>query len=550
MSLPDHALRRFLDRATAVVVDSHANARSLLITELKQLGVANVISCRGIADARARLAANRVDIVLCEYHFDGTAQTGQDLLDEIREQRLLPLASIFFMVTGEAKYEKVVEVVETAPDDYLLKPFTVESLGNRLEQAMARKLALAPIYQAIDAGEDEKALAAAETAFRIASPYQLTAAKLAGELCIKLGRMDEARAYYDAVLKSASIPWARLGIARIAYAGDDSKEARHTLETLVSAYPTYVDAYDLLGRMMIEGGELDAALRVFQQALAITPASVTRLQRAGSLAFMLGRNADAEAALGRAVRLGTNSRALDFQTVLHLAIVRLDADRPRDIAPLEKSLAAAREGAPDSYRLRRLHDLVRCVSQLAHRKVAAAIATLEDVAADVLAEEFDLELACDFLAVLRRLRDRDCQLADEEDWVERVGSRFCTSKAATSFLASSAGPELAPALEEASALVSRQCNDSLLEVLQDRPLEGVRSLLEQASRSRNARQLALVESIGQKRRSSSPEMAELVEQARALRERFCTRGTHAALALDGGLRQEADAPATGVPVAE
>lgn len=541
MPLPDHQLREFLDQATALVVDSHANARALLASELKQLGVRNVISARNIADARARLSANKVDVVLSEYHFQGTSATGQDLLDEIRETHLLPLASIFIMVTGEAKYENVVEVVETAPDDYLLKPFTADRLAARLEQAMVRKLALAPIYRAIDRGDDEKALAAAAQVFAIPGTYQLTAAKLAGELCIKLGRLDEARGYYESVLRAQAVPWARLGIAFVAYATDDARQARSTLETLVGAYPTYVDAYDLLGRMMTEGGELEAAYGVFERALAITPTSVARLQRSGSLAFILGRNADAEASLGRAVRLGANSHALDFQTVLQLAIVKLDADKPRDIVPLRKSLAAAQEAAPGSYRLRRLDDLLSCVSDLAFRKVAAAIATIEDVGRDVLDEEFDFELGCNFLAVLKRLHDRDCRLADEALWVETIGLRFSTSKTASALLAAAVGPELGAAVEEAAATISRQCNEGLFEVLQDRALDGVRHLFEQAGRHYNARQLALIESIGQKRQSAGGELADLVLQAKALRQRFCTQGTHAALSAEGGVRRAPEA---------
>ena len=42
--------------------------------------------------------------------------TGQDLLDELRREQLLPFSTVFVMVTGEATYAKVTEAAESALD--------------------------------------------------------------------------------------------------------------------------------------------------------------------------------------------------------------------------------------------------------------------------------------------------------------------------------------------------------------------------------------------------------------------------------------------------
>ena len=51
--------------------------------------------------------------------------------------RLLPLTTIWIMITGEQKYEQVFSAAELAPDDYLIKPITPALLMERIQQAYA-----------------------------------------------------------------------------------------------------------------------------------------------------------------------------------------------------------------------------------------------------------------------------------------------------------------------------------------------------------------------------------------------------------------------------
>ena len=67
-----------------------------------------------VSDARVILEHKSYDIVLCDYHFDGSEMSGQDLLDELRREQLLPYSTVFVMVTGEASYAKVAEAAEAA----------------------------------------------------------------------------------------------------------------------------------------------------------------------------------------------------------------------------------------------------------------------------------------------------------------------------------------------------------------------------------------------------------------------------------------------------
>ncbi|MBL8510580.1 MAG: response regulator, partial [Betaproteobacteria bacterium] len=351
---------KLVEGYSALIIEDSGTARTVLAAALREIGVGRVSTSSMPGEGLRKLTANKFDIVLCDYHFGPDKQTGQDLLETIRTKRLLPMTSIFFMITGEASYERVAEVVETAPDDYLLKPFTAALLYDRMMQIIRRKEAFRAIHEAIDAEKYQRALELAEELFHSRSMYRINAARLAGEICMKLNRFEKARFFYEAVLRTKAVPWARLGLAHVEHEGGNTKVARRTLESLVSDHSNYVDAYDFLGRIMVDDGDLNDALEIFKRAVKVTPGSVPRLQKMGSLAFLMGQTDAAEVALEKAVRLGIGSQQLDFQTIIQLAMLKLDKNDARAISKLREPVAAALNMIPESFRLLRMLEMLDC----------------------------------------------------------------------------------------------------------------------------------------------------------------------------------------------
>lgn len=75
------------------------------------------------------------DVVLCDYILSDT-RDGQQLLEEVRRQKLLPQSTLWIMITGERKYEQVFSAVELAPDDYLIKPISPDMLHERIGRGL------------------------------------------------------------------------------------------------------------------------------------------------------------------------------------------------------------------------------------------------------------------------------------------------------------------------------------------------------------------------------------------------------------------------------
>ena len=99
-------------KANALIIDSNANARSLITAQLRELGCGYVRSVARVKEARIVLENAPYDLVLCDYHFDGHDESGQDLLDELRRENMLPYSTVFMMITGEATAQQGTDACE------------------------------------------------------------------------------------------------------------------------------------------------------------------------------------------------------------------------------------------------------------------------------------------------------------------------------------------------------------------------------------------------------------------------------------------------------
>ena len=203
-----------LSSCSALVVDANPTSRSILISQLRDFGVGTVAQAARAQDARRQLEFRTFDFVLCEQHFTTDAMTGQDLLDDLRRNQLLPFSTVFIMITAEATYAKVAEAAESALDGYLLRPHKATHLAERLHAARVRKESLKEIFEAVDAERFEDAAKLCLQRFESKGKFWLYAARVGAELLLRLQRPSDAQQLYKAVVDAKTLPWARLGVAR------------------------------------------------------------------------------------------------------------------------------------------------------------------------------------------------------------------------------------------------------------------------------------------------------------------------------------------------
>jgi CheY-like chemotaxis protein len=520
----------------ALIVDGNPTSRSILADMLRQMGVGQVVQTSRVADARRVLESRVFDIVLCDYHFEHSPMSGQDLLDDLRRAQLLPYATVFVMVTGEASYTRVAEVAEAALDSYLLKPHTAASLEQRLLQARHRKKVLGSIFMAIEAGDFAAAAALCKARFDQRAEYWLYAARIGAELFVRQGDHESARGLYEAVQSVNALPWAKLGIARVEFETGQLPQARRTLESLIGEQPSYADAYDVMGRVQVEQGQMVAALETYRNAAKLTPASIGRLQKQGMLAFYMGEADEAIDAFERTVRIGISSKMFDCQSLVLLVLLHFDKRDTKAFMRVHANLALAAERRPESARLRRFLQIGNVFKALLGRQVNDALHHARALAAETRTEDFDFEAASNLLASVSRMAATELDMSEGDEWVSQVALRFCVSKAATDMLCMAAR-RFAPHEElvrQGHHGIAGMAEKAMTHSVTGSPEAAVKALMVRGSETLNAKLIELAGLVLHRHAAKIGGSADLDVMIGDLRRKYCSKGTQVALGTTAG----------------
>ena len=114
-----------------LVVDDFATMRRILKNILKQIGLTNISEADDGKTALKALKGEKFDLILCDWNMP--QMSGLELLTEMRsdgELRDLP----FVMVTAEAQKDNILEAVKAGVSSYIVKPFTAETVSEKLNK--------------------------------------------------------------------------------------------------------------------------------------------------------------------------------------------------------------------------------------------------------------------------------------------------------------------------------------------------------------------------------------------------------------------------------
>ncbi|MDE3009699.1 MAG: response regulator [Pseudomonadota bacterium] len=518
------------NHCSALVVDGRSESAQRTLQLLRQLGMGEVVRAVRPLNARTLLETRPFDYLFCDYDYDDSPANGQDFIDELREAQVLPYGTVVFFVTSEASRAKVADVAESGLDQYLLKPFTEASFTRRVEASRLRKLALAPIFDAMNRADFATTLDLCEQEITKNGKYWLVAAHLGAEACLRTRRHGRARQLYEGILARNALPWARLGLARVEVQRGDHERAQLTLDALITEHPSYVDAYDVLGRSQMERGQLDAALGSFGMAARLTPTCVRRLQKVAQAAFLSHDSEAAASALARAVHIGRDSRLLDMQSLLLLCFTDFDE---RALARLENTAALLRTAAadqPGSYRLARFVDIAETLLMLEQEHEDAARAAVQRMSLQLRDGEFDFEAASNFLCLLDRFDRCGLHLPEARAWVLAAALRFCVSRVAVELLRNCARvAAYCATIDEAALEIATLAKAAVARLLAGERQAALASLTLEGGRTLNGRLLEIAQKVCE--RHADPALIALRDQVAALRLACCSPAPASALQL-------------------
>lgn len=520
-----------LSTSSALVIDANPTSRSMLVSQLRDFGMGRVVQAARLQDARRQLEFRNFDVVLCELHFDNETMTGQDLLDDLRRNQLLPFATVFIMVTGEATYAKVAEAAESALDGYLLKPHKANQLAERLHQARFRKTSLQDIFSAIEAEDFETAASLCQQRFESKGLFWLYAARVGAELMLRLGKTAQAQKLYQAVVAAKTLPWARLGVARALMDEGQVTRATSVLDKLISEEPNYTDAYDVMGRAQFEQGKFDAALSTYKLASDLTPASITRLQNLGLMSYYCGDRQGAEAMLDRTTRIGLYSKMFDCQTLVLLALVRFETGNRKGLQRCRDDFARLIKRRPGNERQERLSGIVEALHLIDQGQFVQAVTSIRSQCQRIKSPEFDFESAANLLALLAQLANKTIQLDEVEQVVDTVGKRFAGTRALAELLAGSAAiyPPYAELVRTAHTSILKLTEAAMTMSMRGDPQAAVIELIRHGQETLSGKLIETAYLVMHRYADKIKNAAELGPMVQQLRTHYNTKITRAAL---------------------
>ena len=310
---------------SVLIVDPNPGMRGNLHNMLSQASISKVDYAVSSGTAIRQLTKKPFDIILCEYDLgngsgEANGQDGQQLLEDLRHHKLITPWTIFIMLTSEGEYGKVIGAAELTPTDYVLKPFTVDALLQRIQRAVDRRAVFLPIYQLVEMGNVRKAISESKVAEEKHPRYAIDFARLRAELLYSIDDLAEAESVYLWILMTRPVAWAHLGLARSRFGLQKFTEAQQTLAALLEQNPRYMAAYDLLARCHEALGQQEAAKKILEDAVAISPHMVHRLRHLGDVAFETGDVTAAEKAFKQVVTKAKYSEFRDPED--HVKLVK------------------------------------------------------------------------------------------------------------------------------------------------------------------------------------------------------------------------------------
>ncbi len=112
-----------------LVADDSSTMRKIILRSLQAVGVTDIAEAADGAEAIAMFKPGDFDMVLTDWNMPGL--TGLEVLQQIRAQD--PKVPVI-MVTTEAEKSRVLQAIQAGVTDYLVKPFTADTLREKLEK--------------------------------------------------------------------------------------------------------------------------------------------------------------------------------------------------------------------------------------------------------------------------------------------------------------------------------------------------------------------------------------------------------------------------------
>lgn len=301
MAKYDYQNMRFL------IVDNIKPSQEILKQFVIGLTTKQVDSTHYAQDVASICQQRSYDVIFLGYDLGDNQKNGQQILEELRVNGYITRHCIVILITAEVSQAMVLAALEHKPDHYLCKPYTLSELEKRLNSCIHKKMAMTHIYQALDDNNPELVIKHCKHALSIGTPYKIECLGIIARQYFEVGRLDEAKRIYLAYKDTVNCQWATIGLGKVALLEQKLSQAETLFKLLIKNHPLYLSSYDWLAITYEEQFHYILAEEILEQALLLSPRSLTRLKKYAHLCIHNEHFAKATLAYERNYRLAQNS---------------------------------------------------------------------------------------------------------------------------------------------------------------------------------------------------------------------------------------------------
>lgn len=118
-----------------LIVDDFSTMRRIIKNLLRELGFNNTDEADDGTTALPMLKSGKYDFLVTDWNMPG--MQGIDLLKAVRADEKLKGLPVL-MVTAESRRDQIVAAAEAGVNGYIVKPFTAETLAQKIEKIFER----------------------------------------------------------------------------------------------------------------------------------------------------------------------------------------------------------------------------------------------------------------------------------------------------------------------------------------------------------------------------------------------------------------------------
>lgn len=128
-------IERVISGYRIMVIDDSSTTRKVITNILGQIGHSDVIEAENGIDALAKLAQNKVDLILCDWNMPN--MNGLQFVKSLRSMKTYGNIPILMVTTNAAKGE-IIQALQAGASDYVAKPFTPKVIQQKISKLLGR----------------------------------------------------------------------------------------------------------------------------------------------------------------------------------------------------------------------------------------------------------------------------------------------------------------------------------------------------------------------------------------------------------------------------